>query len=123
MKYIFDACALIAIFKKENGFEKINSLLEEAIKEQSEIYMNSINLIEVHYGFLRTLGEEKANIVLEKIHELPINFINTVDEVIFYEASRLKAQYAIPLGDCIGLATAIRLGGTFVTSDIFSKKH
>ena len=52
-----------------------------------------------------------------KIYALPIQVINTIDEVIFSETARLKAQYAIPLGDSIGLATAIRLGGTFVTSD------
>jgi predicted nucleic acid-binding protein len=30
---------------------------------------------------------------------------------------QIKAQYAIPLGDSIGLATAIKIGGTFVTAD------
>ena len=48
---------------------------------------------------------------------MPIQFIDTIDEVIFSEASRLKAQYAIPLGDSIGLATAVKLGGSFVTAD------
>jgi predicted nucleic acid-binding protein len=48
---------------------------------------------------------------------MPIQFIDTIDEVIFSEASRLKAQYAVPLGDAIGLATAVKLGGTFVTAD------
>jgi len=117
LKYVFDACALIAVLKKEKGADKINSLLEEAIIGQSEIFMSSINLIEVHYGLLRTLEKEKANTVLENIYELPINFINTIDEVIFHESARLKAQYAIPLGDSIGLATAIRFGSVFVTSD------
>jgi len=117
LKYILDACSLVALFKKEAGAEKIRSLLDKTTDGQNDIYMNSINLIEVYYGFLRTLGKDKASLVLEKIYTLPIQFINTIDEVIFSETARLKAQYAIPLGDSIGLATAIRLGGTFVTSD------
>jgi len=37
--------------------------------------------------------------------------------LFFSETSRLKAQYAIPLGDAIGLATAVKMKGTFVTAD------
>jgi len=40
-----------------------------------------------------------------------------IDDAIFSEASRLKAKYIIPLGDAIGLATAIKFGGSFVSSD------
>ena len=48
---------------------------------------------------------------------MPIQFVDTIDARIFSETSRLKAQYAIPLGDSIGLATAIKLDGVFVTAD------
>ena len=117
MKYILDACALIAMFKQEKGADKIVTLLSETAVKQNEIFMNSINLIEVHYGFLRALGKDKADLILEKIKTFPISFIDTIDNVIFSETSRLKAQYAIPLGDSIGLATAIKMNGTFVTAD------
>ena len=117
MIYIFDACALIALLKKERGFDKINALLDEAHTGQSVIYMNTINLIEVYYWFYRALGKEKSALILEKIYTMPVQFIDTIDEIIFSEASRLKAQYAIPLGDSIGLATAVKLGGLFVTAD------
>jgi predicted nucleic acid-binding protein len=115
--YIFDACALIALLKKEKGFDKISALLDEAHTGQSVIYMNTINLIEVYYLFYRALGKDKSGLILEKIYTMPIQFIDTIDRVIFSETSRLKAQYAIPLGDSIGLATAVKLGGSFVTAD------
>ena len=117
MTYIFDASALLAFYKDENGSDKIETLLDEAVSGQSIIYMNIINLIEVYYLFLRTFGKDKANILLEEIHEFPISIIETIDTVIFSETSRLKAKYSIPLGDSIGLATAIKLNGTFVTAD------
>ena len=117
MIYVLDACALMALFKGENGADKVEALITEAVTGQSGIYMNTINLIEVYYLFYRKAGKSGADVILEKIYDMPINFINTVDTTIFSETARLKAQYAIPLGDSIGLATAIKLGGTFVTSD------
>jgi len=115
--YVLDACALIALFKQEKGADKVKSLLNEALTEQVDVCMHTINLIEVHYGFYRTLGKEKSGLILEQIYMLPIQFTDTIDTVIFSETSRLKAQYAIPLGDSIGLATAVKLRGTFVTAD------
>ena len=117
MTYIFDACALIALFKQEKGSDKVRALLDEALGGQSVIYMHTINLIEVHYGFYRTLGQEKSNLILEQIYTMPIQFIDTIDAKVFSESSRLKAQYSIPLGDAIGLAVAIKMEGTFVTAD------
>jgi PIN domain nuclease of toxin-antitoxin system len=81
--YIFDACALIALFKKEKGADKIRALFDEALAGQSSIYMNIVNLIEVHYGFYRTLGKEKSGLILEQVYKMPIQFIDTIDDVIF----------------------------------------
>lgn len=117
MTYILDACALIALFKREQGAEKIRALLDEALAGQAVLYMSIINLIEVHYSFYRALGQEKSSLILEQVYAIPVNFIDTIDTIVFSEASRLKAQYAIPLGDAIGLATAIKMKGSFVTAD------
>jgi len=117
LTYILDACSLIALFKKEKGADKVKVLLDEALAGQVDIYMNTVNLIEIHYLFYRALGKDKSTLILEQVYMLPIQFINTIDDVIFSETSRIKARYAIPLGDSIGLATAIKLGGTFVTAD------
>ena len=117
MTYILDACAIIALFKRERGAEKVRELLDETLAGQAVLYMNIINLIEVHYSFYRALGREKSALVIEQIHAIPVHLIYTIDTTIFSEASRLKAQYAVPLGDAIGLATAIKIKGVFVTAD------
>jgi predicted nucleic acid-binding protein len=117
LTYILDACALIALFKREQGADKVRALFDETLTGQSAIYMNTINLIEVHYGFYQALGQEKSGLILEQINAMPIHFIDTIDTIVFSETSRLKAQYAIPLGDAIGLATAVKMKGTFVTAD------
>ena len=117
MTYILDACALIALFKREKGAGKVRALLDETLAGQTVLYMNIVNLIEVHYGFYRALGQEKSALILEQIYAIPVHLIDTIDTTIFTEASRLKAQYAVPLGDAIGLATAIKMKGVFVTAD------
>jgi len=117
LTYILDACALIALFKREQGADKVRRLFDKTPAGQSVIYMNTVNLIEVHYCFYRALGKEKSGLILEQIYAMPIHFIDTIDKIIFSEASRFKAQYAIPLGDAIGLATAVKMKGTFVTAD------
>jgi len=117
LTYILDACALIALYKKEKGLEKIRALLDEAMTGQAAIYMHTINLIESYYHFCRVYGKVKADVILDDIYKKPVNFIDAIDETIFSETSRLKAHYDIPLGDAIGLATAIKLGGSFVSGD------
>jgi predicted nucleic acid-binding protein len=79
--------------------------------------MSIVNLIEVYYGFIRDLGKERAVEILNHIHDLPLQFIDTINKQVFDEASRLKGTYKMSLGDAIGLATAINLGGLFVSSD------
>jgi predicted nucleic acid-binding protein len=107
----------MALFKREKGADKVETLIAGAEAGQSGIYMNTINLIEVYYLFFRAVGKDGADVILEKIYDMPITFIDTIDDVIFSETSRLKATYSIPLGDAIGMATAIKLGGSFVTGD------
>jgi len=84
LTYIFDACVLLALIKNEKGFDKVKALLAEAKSGQSIIYMNIINLIEVNYYFYRVLGKEKSASILEEIYSFPINFIDTIDNVIFF---------------------------------------
>ena len=117
MILIFDACALIAYINNEQGYDVIDDLLKKAIDGEAQIFMNIINLIEVHYTNIRSLGNDQASIILEKILAAPIQIVSVISNKIFNEASYLKSTYKLSLGDCIGLATAIELSDQFVTSD------
>jgi len=117
LTYILDACSLIALYKKEKGLENIRTLFDEAVSGQATIYMHTVNLIEVYYHFCRFFGKEKADVILDNIYKKPIKFIDSIDKTIFSESTRLKAAYNIPLGDSIGLATAVKFNGSFVSGD------
>jgi predicted nucleic acid-binding protein len=115
--YVLDACALIALFKEEPGADAVQRLIDQAIEGTVTLFMSRVNLIEVYYKFYRLWGEAVADVAFERIHKWPIHIQYTIDDAVFYEASRLKAVYYLPLGDAIGLATAISLDGVFVSSD------
>jgi predicted nucleic acid-binding protein len=118
MNYVLDACALIAVLNKEEGKEAVKEILKRAADdEDTVVYINAVNLIEVYYGYIRELGKEKAAAILERIYAAPIKIIETISAPVYREASRLKAAYKMSLADAVGLATAINLKGFFVTSD------
>jgi predicted nucleic acid-binding protein len=118
MNYVLDACALIALIKFEEGWEKVNALFTRAYSGEIMLYVSIVNLIEVFYGFIRSDGLEKASEILAPIYETPLVIIDHIPQVVYQEAARLKAVYKrISVADVIGLATAFDLSGTFVTSD------
>jgi predicted nucleic acid-binding protein len=51
------------------------------------------------------------------VKKLPIMFISAISGAVFQEAIRLKTCYHVSVGDVFGLATAVTLGGSFVSSD------
>jgi PIN domain nuclease of toxin-antitoxin system len=42
MNYLLDACALLAFFNKERGWENVRDLLEKAETGEINIFMNAI---------------------------------------------------------------------------------
>ena len=117
MIYVLDACALLTYLNDEPGSEIVDDLFKKAMDGKITIYINIINLVEVYYVFIRSLGREKAAVIIEKIISGPICVVSSVSEEVFQESSRLKASYKCSIADAIGLATAIVLAGHFVTSD------
>ncbi len=117
MTYVLDACALISCLNDEPGGDIVDNLLINATDGKSSIYMNIVNLIEVHYASIRSLGSDRAVLILEEILAAPIQVVSVFSNALFQQASRLKASYKCSIADAIGLATAIELSGHFVTSD------
>jgi predicted nucleic acid-binding protein len=79
--------------------------------------MHAINLLEVYYGIRREYGDTEAKEMLAEVKNIRI-FINyDISESIIHEAGRLKSEYKLSLADSIGLAQAILLNASFVSSD------
>jgi PIN domain nuclease of toxin-antitoxin system len=114
--YYLDACALLAVVKKEDGALVVVDVYKKATAGEVVLCMNLMNLLEVYYGFYREKGKAYADMVVQAVDNSVINVTNT-SRAVFVEAGRLKASYAISLADSIALAEASVAGGTLITSD------
>jgi PIN domain nuclease of toxin-antitoxin system len=118
MTYVLDACALLAIFKREAGADVVDVLFQKALMGEDVLFMSIVNLLEVFYGLIGDVGIERAQAMMEPLDDTPLTVINTISQPVYQTAARLKGTYRrVSLADCIGLATAADFSGAFVTSD------
>ena len=68
--FIFDSHALLKLFQKEKGYEKVVGLLEEIKKTGAKKYINAINLGEIIYSTKREFGDQKKVETLANIERL-----------------------------------------------------
>lgn len=114
--YVLDACALVALIKKEPGWEVVLNVLSKTITGNATVIMHALNLLEVYYGFYKERGKEYAE---AKIAESS-SFFSTASGLtgaVFSESGRLKASYSISLADSVALAQASVIGGMLLTAD------
>jgi len=115
--FVLDACALIAYFKREEGWEVVGNLIEKAALGELRLTMSKYNLLEVYYGFYRDDGRDKAWEILQDALGLPIRIAEELSDAVFLEAGRLKATYGLSLADAVALGLASTTGEPLVSSD------
>lgn len=119
--FIFDSYALLKLFQKEKGYEKVGQILEDARKSGATKYLNAINLGEIIYSTKREFGDQKKLEVLVNIERLNFTILPIPNHLIF-QAAEHKAQYNISYADCFALASALEYKAILVTGDPEFKK-
>jgi predicted nucleic acid-binding protein len=115
--YVLDACALVAYISDEIGVDEVHKILESAKQGKCRVFMHAVNLLEVYYGIRREYGEYDAEKLLESVEEEQVTICYDMNRKMLSEAGKLKASYKLSLADSIGLAQAILLNASFVSSD------
>ena len=116
--YVLDACALVALFKGEEGAADVDDLFQKTVRGDALLYMSIVNLLEVYYGFIRDIGLAKTTEMMQKITDTPLNVIDAITQNVYHKAAYLKGTYQrLSLADALGVATAIEHDAVFVTSD------
>ena len=116
-RYVLDACALLALLRNEPGADNVAIAINAANSGAAEITIHKANLLEVYYDLYRSLGKEKANLVLTEVKKRPIEINAEIPDEVFNEAGRLKASYKISFADSFALAQAIVIDGELLTAD------
>jgi ribonuclease VapC len=120
-KILFDSHAILKWTQQETGYRKVKSFMEACREKSISGYMNQINLGEVYYVSIRSVGTDKAKIFLENFLRLPINMI-LPDRDLIWRASEIKADHPVSYADCFAVATALRHGAAILTGDPEFKK-
>ena len=119
--FVFDSHALLKLFQKEKGYEKVVRLLGEIRQTGAIKYINAINLGEIIYSTKREFGDQKKLEVLASIERLDFTILPVPNSLIF-QAAEYKAEYSMSFADCFAMASAIEHKAALVTGDPEFKK-
>lgn len=117
MKHIvFDSYALIALFRKEKGFEFVRDLLIQLSKGEITGSMSVINVGEIYYLISRKSNSEKAEQAINAILQFPITIIKAGFDLTL-EAAKLKSRFKLSYADAFAAALTISQKATLITGD------
>jgi ribonuclease VapC len=113
---LFDSHALLKLFQKEAGHEKVARLLVQAMESGTPKYLNAINLGEIVYSTKRAFGDQKKIEVLAHVERLGFRILPVPNDLVF-RAAEYKASFSMSFADCFALASAVEHGAILVTGD------
>lgn len=104
-KYVIDTSALFAYIENEEGYDKLEALLHEAIEEKVELVISVVSCIEVFYISLQEQAENVAEERLRLINDLPVKLL-PLDPPIIKTTGEMKAKFQMSFADCCIAAQA-----------------
>jgi predicted nucleic acid-binding protein len=116
-RFVLDAWAILAFLQKEEpAASRVKQLLEEAEKEETQLFLSIINLGEVIYRIGKVRGEDEAQETLHQIRRLSLTILPATEEAIF-AAAGFKMVHSISYADAFAAAAAESLDAVLVTGD------
>jgi predicted nucleic acid-binding protein len=116
-RYVIDANALTGFFEDRKGIaEKMDHLLDEALRLDVPLLMSAVNWGEVFYIAWRRHGEAVACATEASLQDLPIAII-AADKERASRAGAIKEKHALGYADAFAAELAIERGAWLVTAD------
>lgn len=113
---VLDSHPLIKYFERDDGWEEIAEILQQASEGKCDLLLCVVNWGELYYITHREYGEEYAQKVLHALRQMPVD-IREVNEEIALEAARLKVPGGLSYADCFAAALAKKKKCELVTGD------
>lgn len=115
-KLVLDSFALVSLFHREAGWERVQTALYGQEKARTRAFLNWINWGEFFYIVKRRVGAAKAIEALHLLEQLPIELF-PVDQSLVKAAAEIKSEHTVSYADAFCIATAQRINGTILTND------
>ena len=112
-KFVLDACAVLALLKKEQGADIVKNVVEGNF----ETFLHAVTLLEIYYNLAKELDIDRANLFFDLILQTKIKIIYEITENTIKNAGYFKSKYKISLGDSFVLAIAKLHNAKVVSSD------
>ena len=114
--HVLDANALLDFVEDGPGSDRVQQLMNNALREGNPLLISVVNWGEVLYISWQRRGEESARATMAGLSRLPIQTIPVeIDQIS--KAAEIKALHKIPYVDCIAAALAELSQAILVTSD------
>lgn len=114
--FVFDTSAFLALRSDEPGADRVETVIQQAKKNQAQLFVSFMTRMEVLYRVWREEGHEAAREALRLIDSFPIAWVSCGPEILEM-AARLKAQGKLSVADSWIGATAIVRGAILVHKD------
>ena len=115
-RYVLDSFALLAHLQAEAGGARVQAVLGQAGKGQTEVLLSIINYGECVYITEREHGLTAAQSLIATVDQMPVTVVEA-DRRLTFAAAHLKAHYAIAYADAFALALAQDHQATLLTGD------
>ena len=114
MNVSLDAGPMVAYIHHEPGEDVVAELFQSP---ETVCYAHAINILEVHYHFLRGYNQQTADKAIEDLIADGVIIREDMDMDFLRMISSLKSRGRISLADCFCIALAQRLSGEVVTTN------
>ena len=115
-KLVLDSFALVSLFHREPGWQRVQAALYEQEKADTRAFLNWVNWGEFYYIIRRRAGPAKATEALRLLEHLPIELF-PVDQPLVREAAEIKSEHPVSYADAFCIATAQRFNAIVLTND------
>lgn len=113
---IVDSWAILAFLHKEKGHKQIEKIFKSAARCKIKLFVSIINIGEVYYKLIRSVGRQEAIQTVQSLNKIPIQTISATDELVL-KAAEIKAEHPIAFGDCFAVSIALEKKGAILTGD------
>ena len=114
--FVLDTSALLALRSDEPGADRVETVIQQAKKNQVRLLVSFMTRMEVLYRVWREEGHEAAREALRLIDSFPIEWVSCGPEIL-ETAARLKAQGKLSVADSWIGATAMVREATLIHKD------